>query len=307
MAKLVRVCEAMRNTPVFADEYWRLKTQRNELRAECDSTWLAATGYDGSDYDPIFRDGVPDDWRGRWRLIREFTERWHGIPMPDIGGRPEEVRTEEERLGLYLPPSVREWVAFAHDCIDGRRADRTTPLRDGFSGLRRVPGQQSVAVISQAEGATYFAVSNAFWSAADGPISMFVRDWESEGEPQYFEHCLMHRSVSRFVFEYVVSCTHGAGHINSRAITPEQTCKELEDVFPINVPGGIGGRHLFESNEIIALVGRSMWGGRSQLNVMMRNPLPSEAIPAYLADKARGGGANAAVFLGSVGATRRRN
>src|SRR5436309_3198756 len=86
-AELVRVCEAMRRVPVYSDEYWRLKARRNELRPLCSADWLAATGYDGSRYDSLFRDGVPPDWRGRWRLIREFTERWHGIPMGDVGGR----------------------------------------------------------------------------------------------------------------------------------------------------------------------------------------------------------------------------
>ncbi len=126
--ELVRVCERMRQVPVYSDEYWQLKARRNELRAGCAAEWLAATGYDGSDYDPIFRDGVPGGWKGRWRLVREFTERWRGIPMPDVGGRPEEVRAAEARLGVALPPSVREYVAYAHDVFPG--PDDRTVLRD---------------------------------------------------------------------------------------------------------------------------------------------------------------------------------
>src|SRR5262245_13284166 len=92
--ELIRVCQAMRQVPIFSDEYWRLKARRNELRPGCPADWLAATGYDSSRYDPLFRDGIPPDWKGRWRLIREFTERWHGIPMGDVGGRQDEVRAE---------------------------------------------------------------------------------------------------------------------------------------------------------------------------------------------------------------------
>src|SRR3954468_15073383 len=113
--ELVRVCEAMRAVPVWSDQYWGLKARRNELWTSFPFGWLEATGYDGSYYDPVFRDGVPEGWRERWRLVREFTERWHGVAVPDVGGWRPEVRQTEDRLGLALPPSVREYVAYAHD------------------------------------------------------------------------------------------------------------------------------------------------------------------------------------------------
>jgi uncharacterized protein (TIGR02996 family) len=112
--ELIRIEEQMRALPAFADRFWELKPRRNELRQRADPDWLAAFGY-GTEYRPVFDHGVPDDWTGRWRLIRESVERRHGIPMGDVGGRAEEVRAAEGRLGLTLPPSVREWVAFAHD------------------------------------------------------------------------------------------------------------------------------------------------------------------------------------------------
>jgi uncharacterized protein (TIGR02996 family) len=114
-AELVHVAESMREMAVFTDDYWHLKSRRNELRKQCPPDWLAATGYDGSRYDPVLRHGLPDDWKGRWRLVREFTERWYGIHLGDVGGRQEEIRAEEERLGRPLPPSVREYVAYALD------------------------------------------------------------------------------------------------------------------------------------------------------------------------------------------------
>ena len=113
--EFIRVCEAMRDVPVWSDRYWELKARRNELWEQFPLEWLEATGYDGSYYDPIFRDGVPDGWRERGRLIREFTERWHGIHVPDIGGHRVEIEQAEERLGLELPPSLREFVAYVHD------------------------------------------------------------------------------------------------------------------------------------------------------------------------------------------------
>jgi len=112
--ELIRVEEEMRTLPAFADRYWELKPRRNELRQRADADWRAAFG-DGTVARPLFGHGIPGDWKGRWRLIREFVERWHGIPMGDIGGHADEVRAVEERLGRTLPPAVREWVAFAEE------------------------------------------------------------------------------------------------------------------------------------------------------------------------------------------------
>ncbi|MBN9119569.1 MAG: TIGR02996 domain-containing protein [Planctomycetes bacterium] len=113
--ELVRVEEEMRELPVFADRFWELKPRRNALRAQVGTGWCGKLRY-GTECEPVFRHGVPDGWRERWRLIREFTERWHHVPMPDVGGRQKEITDVESRLKLKLPPSVREWVTFEADC-----------------------------------------------------------------------------------------------------------------------------------------------------------------------------------------------
>ena len=110
-AELIRVEEEMRELPVFADRFWELKPRRNELRTLAGAEWCGHMRY-GTECEPVFRHGIPDGWRERWRLIREFTERWHRIPMPDVGGRQKEIAEAETRLGRELPPSVGEWVAF---------------------------------------------------------------------------------------------------------------------------------------------------------------------------------------------------
>src|SRR5579883_2622880 len=81
--ELIRIEEEMRSFPIYSDRYWQLKPRRNLLRRAADSRWLRLMRY-GTGYEPVFRE-VPDGWKERWRLIREFTERWHGIPMADIG------------------------------------------------------------------------------------------------------------------------------------------------------------------------------------------------------------------------------
>jgi uncharacterized protein (TIGR02996 family) len=111
---LVRVEEEMRELPVFSDRFWELKPRRNTLREQIGSEWCGRMRY-GTECEPVFRHGIPDGWRECWRLIREFTERWHRVPMGDVGGRQKEITEAETRLGRTLPPSVREWIAFASD------------------------------------------------------------------------------------------------------------------------------------------------------------------------------------------------
>jgi uncharacterized protein (TIGR02996 family) len=105
--ELIRIEEEMRPLPVFADRFWELKPRRHELREKSDKGWLEAMRY-GTDCPPTFRH-APKTCKEYWRLIRVFTERWHGYPqIPDVGGLPQQVYDIEARLGRKLATSVRE-------------------------------------------------------------------------------------------------------------------------------------------------------------------------------------------------------
>ncbi|MBN9120910.1 MAG: TIGR02996 domain-containing protein [Planctomycetes bacterium] len=132
--ELIRVEEEMRELPVFSDRFWELKPRRNALRARVGAEWCGKMRY-GTECEPVFRHGIPDGWRERWRLIREFTERWHRVPMPDVGGRQKEIAETETRLGRELPPSVREWIAFAHDAQDATGYDHAFWNRTGLEAI----------------------------------------------------------------------------------------------------------------------------------------------------------------------------
>ncbi|MCA9068450.1 MAG: TIGR02996 domain-containing protein, partial [Planctomycetaceae bacterium] len=114
--ELVRIEEEMRGIPIYSDRYWELKPHRNQLRADCPNEWLAQMEY-GTVYEPTFRD-IPDGWKERWRLIREFTERWYGIPMPDVGYDEEKIFPDFRWSSISdkpAPPSMLEWIAYAND------------------------------------------------------------------------------------------------------------------------------------------------------------------------------------------------
>jgi uncharacterized protein (TIGR02996 family) len=178
-AELVRACERMRQVPVFSDEYWLLKARRNELRRSCPGDWLAATGYDGSRADRVFRNGLPDDWPGRWRVIREFTERWHGVPMDDVGSGWVQARATEERLGRTLPPSLREYAAFAHVlAASASRLNIDWPFRP----IAPVRGKAAFSLDYDSAWATQDAVREEGLGADDPPVWRYSQE---PNEPAY--------------------------------------------------------------------------------------------------------------------------
>jgi uncharacterized protein (TIGR02996 family) len=83
--ELIRIEEETRTAAIYSDVYWELKPRRRELLKVVEKPWLKQMGYGGTDYQPVFAD-IPDGWKERWRLLREFVERWYQIPMDDVGG-----------------------------------------------------------------------------------------------------------------------------------------------------------------------------------------------------------------------------
>ena len=132
-AELIRIEEEMRPLPVFSDRFWQLKSRRYDLHQRLPKAWLEAMRY-GTDCPPTFAH-VPSNWQDWWRAIRVFAERWHRLhSLPDVGGRTTEIQETETRLGRQLPPSLKEWVAFAHALVDwndqARRTDSCLSFRN---------------------------------------------------------------------------------------------------------------------------------------------------------------------------------
>src|SRR5262245_22148173 len=166
----------MRRLAVFSDRFWLLKSRRNALREQAPADWREAMGY-GSGCRPVFAHGIPDGLKERWRLIREFVERWYDIPLPDAGGREQEVREAEARLGRTMPPAVREWVAFAHDLR--RYPEDGVVLRDVYQ-MKALDGHAAVSLLLQGEGDYHWAVRHSDLALPDPPVYGFHWDHEHE-------------------------------------------------------------------------------------------------------------------------------
>jgi uncharacterized protein (TIGR02996 family) len=132
--ELIRIEEELPTLPIYSDRYWELKPRRRALLKAAEKPWLKQMGYGSTDYQPVFAD-VPNGCKERWRLIREFTERWFQIPIDDVGGPLKRVpKAKSRRSGLddaevksvddvfskpklkaALPHSLREWICFIRE------------------------------------------------------------------------------------------------------------------------------------------------------------------------------------------------
>ncbi len=292
--ELIRIEEEMRQLPVFSDSYWQLKPRRDELRGGVVPDWLQTMRY-GTDCQPLFRHGVPDGWRERWRLVREFTDRWHRRPLGDVGGRTEEIRAVEARLGRTLPPSVREWVAFAHDVRQSPNYHDV--LRDVYL-MEELEGLSAVSLLLQCEGDYHWAIRHADLGFTDPPVYGFHWDFENQDENTFVPDRSnpIAASLTSFALEYVMGYVHAeGGGFRTEVIEKAQLIRDLETAFPVR--SRLGDTEIFEVDNILVRLSPTHQSPNKYIVVEVGKPLPRKAIPAFLWDFTRNGGSFHGMFI----------
>ena len=295
--ELIRLEEETRERVAWDDMLWKLKPRRNELRKHVDAEWLKAMDY-GQDVEPLFRgQPFPEDWRDGWRLIREAHERWTGEPMPDIGGRQAEIEETERRLGLTLPPSVREYVAFAHDLPRLEGEHGIGMYRDPYM-MELVPGHLALSLIMQAEGDVHWAIQLDDLRRDDPPVHTYylgrLDDEVIEGEfvPSGRE---LTPPLSRFLFGYghrIASC--GSGSLLVSVPHVARTRSQLEQAFPFTT--FLDDEELYEMPNLSAALQVSWPSDLAQLCVNVSRPVTREQVPAFLFEFCTGGGGFSGIF-----------
>jgi uncharacterized protein (TIGR02996 family) len=291
--ELVRVEEEMRELPVFSERFWQLKPRRNELRAQAPPGWLEVMRY-GADCQPTFRHGFPDGWKERWRLIREFTERWHRIPLPDVGGWAAEIERVEARLGRTFPPSLREWVAFAHDV---QRASGSYEVFRDLYQMEELEGHAAISLLLQCEGDYHWAVRPADFALPDPPVWGFHLDRENGNEEVFVadEKGPLADSVTSFVLGYAMSYTDGeGGGFGTDVAEPTRLLHDLAAAFPVRAR--FGQEEVFEKENVLVRLGSSWWSSGKYLTVEVARPASRESVPAFLWDHTRNGGSFHGMF-----------
>jgi uncharacterized protein (TIGR02996 family) len=295
--ELIRVEEEMRQLPVYSDPFWALKPRRNELRSQADAHWLACMRY-GTECEPVFRHGIPDGWRERWRLIREFTERWYRKPMPDVGSR-SELRKFSQAVDPMLSPSVCEWIAYAWDLTPSGRP--TVVHRDQYT-MESLPGVPAHSLLMEAEGEYHWAVQFGDLHLPDPPVRRYDLDYERENEATFIpsEDDPVTWSVTEFVLNYAMDCLGGDGDVGGFekevSSPPDPLIQNLTASFPVRAR--CGGTDIFEADNFLVRLHRGP--NRVTLQVELFKPMPPEAVPAFLWDYTIGVGSAYGMFAQSA-------
>ena len=227
-AGLIRVEEEMRLLPVFGDRFWELKPRRNELREAAGAEWCGRMRY-GTECEPVFRHGIPPDWRGRWRLIRAFTESWHGIPMGDVGGRQAEVEEAEKRLGRKLPPVVREWFVITEEL----RGPNGVHDVLGEADLRGFPQQSAITITEYGSAplAVLCGISDNELDKPDPPLRCYLED--PPGTLSGADDVFIAKRVTDYLLREWLPRQFGGFHsFFTRAEIPPHLLDELKNSFP---------------------------------------------------------------------------
>jgi uncharacterized protein (TIGR02996 family) len=277
--ELIRLEEECRGRVAWDETLWRLKPRRNELRGRTDPAWLTAMGY-GTDCEPLFRgEPFPAGWRDGWRLIREAHERWTGDPMPDVGGRRSEVEAAERRLGMTLPPSVREYVAFALDLRDGGRDEPNilSPL-PGSPALSPVPGLPVLSLIFDFSDEEHRAIRHEDLRHDDPPVHTYR--WDTGGVYVRLED-RRYPSVSRFVFWSACercSGRHGSMSVGVRNVG--QLRSRLCEAFPLRAV--FDGVERYEATNLHAELRVPGYYDAGHLDVYASRAVGREQVPEFL-------------------------
>jgi uncharacterized protein (TIGR02996 family) len=306
--ELIRLEEETRERVAWDDTMWKLKPRRNHLRKQVPADWLTAMDY-GQHCEPLFRgQPFPDDVRDAWRLIREAHERWTGEPMPDVGGHADEVAETEKRLGLTLPQSVREFVAFAHDLCPNRGGRVGAFYRDIYT-LEAVLGQPALSLVLQGEGDIHWAIRHSDLRSPNPPVYAYCQDYDGGGASEAFVPAptAPNSTVTEFVFLYMWAYTHGQGDFNTSLDTPATLRRQLvewarchtlvarSELFMWDDHGATV--ELFESSDWSVMLSTADGGGESHVTVKVwRPPPPGFALPTFLEPLLPTGGSYSGLF-----------
>lgn len=285
--ELIRIEESMRAMPIYSDEYWQQKPRRNELRSRCNSDFLQALDY-GQVYTPVFSD-VPDDWRSRWRLIREFTERWFRVSMPDVGRVGNDSVKLGSQIGRDLSPAIIEWMAFTDDLQNGNRQRASKMLRDGRS-IEPLEEHASLSLNLQSEGDVHWAVFYDDFGEDDPPVHTYFLDWDSDEESFVRDDSEGSLPVTEFALSFLMSYTYGQGGFGSELDNVERFVRNIKpDVLCC---GTYGRFHLIEDRGWIAILqaGRGAFGIKDYVDVKMAQGVSVDDLPARIKELYGGAG-----------------
>ena len=237
-------------------------------------------------YKPCFA-LIPDDWKGRWELLREFVRRWHRIPLGPVGITSPVVEQEETRLGVTLSPSLREWISFAQELIARQSFDI---LRDCYE-VTRLEDHAAISLMLQGEADVYWAVNEMDLSQDDPPVTVYTLDYDAQEADRFVPDGNTFPHITGFLLEHLAYYLHGkGGGALVEVFADEAFLTEMRQAFPIYAR--FDHLHVFEAENIFALVfPASDAPQEGTLLVEVWKPIPRYHIPACIFANLNRGGA----------------
>ncbi|MGL6074745.1 MAG: TIGR02996 domain-containing protein [Fimbriiglobus sp.] len=294
--ELIRLEEETRDRVAWDDTLWRLKPRRNELRKQVDAKWLKVMGYDQTS-EPLFRgQAFPSNVREAWRLIREAHERWNGDPMPDVGGHRDKVAEAERRLGLTLPPSVQEYIAFAHDLPQsGEFSPESREVYREFYSMEAVPGQPALSILELFEGDWRWGIPLDLLQQEGPPVQTYDMQPHADGS---YENALFAPvrdrplvPLTEFIFwqvhRYADESSGYAGEMSVNVEDIEQTQSLLREQFSYH--SEIGGRTYYETSNLSAWLRIPGYHSAGRVEVRPFRPITEEQMPECVREWFRSG------------------
>ena len=212
--------------------------RRHELLQRSPKTGSPRWRY-GAECPPTFAH-VPTGWKEWWRLIRVFTERWYRYPyLPDVGGR-SFVYWRPRAFGQELPPSVREWVAFAYD-VRGLWVEHDVLISDDhyvFGELvyrmEELPGylRSCCARANGTDGATRSCMPILMCQTRPSTASPSTRTWRGSFVPLSQP---LHGTLTYSVITLAMGRVPGGGGGFTAVLEePDSILGELRGAFPVD-------------------------------------------------------------------------
>lgn len=242
-----------------------------------------------TDYQPCFAH-VPDDWQGRWTLLRRFVRRWYGVSLRPVGARSTLVEIEKHRIACRLPPSLCQWIAFAEELTAKDVFGRI--LRDIYD-VSKLEAHAAILFLRQAEDDVYWAVKADDLDRDDPPVNTYCLDYETN---QFVPGGLVAPSLTSFILRRMAHLLHGLGggfRVNFKL--SDAFLDEMRRSFV--VASEYDNLRLFESQDILAMIEPAQFGPEDHnLLVEVWSPIPMVKIPKCVRAHAKNGGAFHGVF-----------
>ena len=241
-------------------------------------------------YQPCLFD-VADSWQEKWRFIRTFATKWHGVKFSDRADLIPLVKQTKSSLGLQLPASFKEYIVFS---ADANSVKRPRVIRDDYQ-VEYLKQLNVVSLLRLSEGDAFWAVKVKDLMPEDPPVQCFklnklgmdsydnyalTREIKEAG----FKSCsISSPCISDFALEQVLFFTNnGKGAVLDYRDISDRTIQELDRVFARKSQWG--KTSIYEKPNIIAIL-NPYWRTQTKhnfLSVRLWKTLTKAELPDFL-------------------------